>query len=91
MGGSSAVIITASLEPADSMLVNFCQCFTITSAQKVTSSIFVPKPQARDFANWQSRAVVRLAIGVWSPNRCRGLDEQDGGGSYASAAKLTFV
>lgn len=45
-----AVIIAASLEPADSVLINFCQCFSITSTQKIASNIFVPKTQAEDLA-----------------------------------------
>lgn len=39
-----------------------------------------------DLAIWQSRAMVWLAIGVWSPNRSRCLDEQDRGGGDANTA-----
>jgi len=67
-----AVIFTASLEPADSMLISLCQSFTITSAQKIISNVFVPKPQARylaDWQIWQGLAAVQLAIGVMEPRQ----------------------
>lgn len=52
-------------------------------------NIFVAKPRGEDSGSWRGWAAGRPAIGEWSLNRGRCLDEQDGGGGNASPAKLT--
>lgn len=89
-----AVIITASLEPTDSVLINLCQCFTITSTQKLQVMSLFQNPRPGIWPTGRSGRAEQSAashIVVRSPNRSRCLDEQDGGGGNASTAKLAFV